>query len=221
MASESSVNKKRGRPKKEKNINSPFAVRLRVLGAGMTHQEIADGVGIARQTIGQFFLGKTQPDIETLYKLAEFFNVSIDYLLCRTDIKSTSPETQDINKYTGLTEEAIEKLNYEVEKAEMATKEREPAPAEASASSDNKCNKRSRSYDSTLLKKCQATLNKVYFNLLDIRGKYYDLNDIIIKQVELFDELEKTYQNAIAIRKEFEEIIKYLRGEDEDDTAGI
>ena len=71
-------NKKRGRPKKQKNMNSPLARRLRELSGTMTHQEIADGVGISRQTIGQFLLGNTQPDTETLCKLADFFKVSTD-----------------------------------------------------------------------------------------------------------------------------------------------
>ncbi|MBS4924795.1 MAG: helix-turn-helix transcriptional regulator [Ruminococcus bicirculans] len=104
-------NKKRGRPKKQKNMNSPLARRLRELSGTMTHQEIADGVGISRQTIGQFLLGNTQPDTETLCKLADFFKVSTDYLLGRTDVKSADTTLQDICKYTGLSEKAITLLS--------------------------------------------------------------------------------------------------------------
>ena len=104
-------NKKRGRPKKQKNMNSPLARRLRELSGAMTHQEIADGVGISRQTIGQFLLGNTQPDTETLCKLADFFKVSTDYLLGRTDVKSADTTLQDICKYTGLSEKAITLLS--------------------------------------------------------------------------------------------------------------
>lgn len=104
-------NKKRGRPKKQKNMNSPLARRLHELGGTMTHQEIADGVGISRQTIGQFLLGNTHPDTETLCKLADFFKVSTDYLLGRTDVKSADTTLQDICKYTGLSEKATTLLS--------------------------------------------------------------------------------------------------------------
>ena len=40
-------NKKRGRPSKIKDEFTPFATRLRSLGENMTHQEIADGVGVS------------------------------------------------------------------------------------------------------------------------------------------------------------------------------
>ena len=106
------VNKKRGRPSKIKDMDTPFATRLRELGDNMTHQEIADGVGVSRQTIGQFMLGNTRPDIDTLGKLADFFNVSTDYLLCRTDIKSTDTTIQDICEYIGCNEMVIEQMKY-------------------------------------------------------------------------------------------------------------
>lgn len=105
------ANKKRGRPSKIKDEFTPFATRLRSLGENMTHQEIADGVGVSRQTIGQFTLGNTRPDIDTLGKLADFFGVSTDYLLCRTDIKSTDTTVQDICEYTELSEFTVDALH--------------------------------------------------------------------------------------------------------------
>lgn len=104
------VNKKRGRPSKIKDMDTPFAIRLRELGENMTHQEIADGVGVSRQTIGQFMLGNTRPDIETLGKLADFFQVSTDYLLCRTEIKNPNEIDINISEQTGLSDESISRL---------------------------------------------------------------------------------------------------------------
>lgn len=103
----------------------------------------------------------------------------------------------------------------------VVTKEREPAPAEASASSKNICTKRSRSYDSTLLKKCQDTWCKVCFNLLDTRELFYDINDSINRQIEILEKVGEMKHEIKAIRKEFDEIMECLKGEDEDDTAGI
>ena len=101
---------KRGRPKKEKNYNSPFAVRLRALIGEKTQNEIAEKLNITRQSIGQWTNGNTTPDIATLCKLASYFNVSTDYLLCRTDVKSLDTNLQSVCDYTGLSEEAVKKL---------------------------------------------------------------------------------------------------------------
>ena len=38
-------------------------------------------IGVAESTISQYETGKREPDFETLLKLGEFFNVSVDYLL--------------------------------------------------------------------------------------------------------------------------------------------
>ena len=47
--------------------------------------------GVSQQTIGSWETNRTSPDLESLSKLAKFFNVSIDYLLGLTNI----PETID------------------------------------------------------------------------------------------------------------------------------
>jgi transcriptional regulator with XRE-family HTH domain len=46
-----------------------------------TQQEIADYLGISRQAYSNYESGKREPDYETLLKLGEYFNCSIDYLL--------------------------------------------------------------------------------------------------------------------------------------------
>lgn len=43
---------------------------------------------ISRSTIAGYETERKEPDYETLKKIADFFNVSIDYLLGRTDIRS-------------------------------------------------------------------------------------------------------------------------------------
>lgn len=101
---------KRGRPKKEKNYNSPFAVRLRELIGEKTQNEIAEELNITRQSIGQWINGNTTPDIATLCKLSDYFDVSADYLLCRTDVKSSNTDLQAVCNYTGLSEIALAKL---------------------------------------------------------------------------------------------------------------
>lgn len=46
----------------------------------LTQQQMADLLGITRQGYGNYESGKRQPDIDTLKKLASFFDVSADYL---------------------------------------------------------------------------------------------------------------------------------------------
>lgn len=47
----------------------------------MTMKELGSVIGVAESTISQYELSRRQPDNETLLKLGEFFEVSVDYLL--------------------------------------------------------------------------------------------------------------------------------------------
>lgn len=46
-----------------------------------TQQEVADYLGISRQAYSNYESGKREPDFETLLKLGEYFDCSLDYLL--------------------------------------------------------------------------------------------------------------------------------------------
>ena len=50
-----------------------------------TQQEIADLLEISRSNYSLYEAGKRIPPIENIEKLADFFKVSVDYLLGRTD----------------------------------------------------------------------------------------------------------------------------------------
>lgn len=50
---------------------------------------------VARATYGAYEQGSRQPDFETLKKLADFFGVSLDYLLGRTNISALTPQEKD------------------------------------------------------------------------------------------------------------------------------
>lgn len=51
------------------------------LGKKATQQQIADYLGVSRQAYCNYENGNRTPDNETLLKLAEFHDVSVDYLL--------------------------------------------------------------------------------------------------------------------------------------------
>ncbi|MBR2612851.1 MAG: helix-turn-helix domain-containing protein [Clostridia bacterium] len=48
--------------------------------------DLAEAIGINQQTISNYETGKTIPDAFVLIKIADFFGVSIDYLLGRVDM---------------------------------------------------------------------------------------------------------------------------------------
>lgn len=65
-----------------------FAERIRNLRSEMdlTQWQLADVLETTQRKISYWELGKTQPDLLTLWKIADFFDVSIDYLLGRKDV---------------------------------------------------------------------------------------------------------------------------------------
>lgn len=87
--------------------NSTFAERLTELrkNSGKKRQEVADDLEISRASLEYYEKGKRKPDTEVLLKLAEYYNVTCDYLL-----KGVKTENVSINKVTGLSDEAIELL---------------------------------------------------------------------------------------------------------------
>lgn len=64
-----------------------FAERLQQLRKekGITQQKIACDLHFTQNSISYFENGKRHPDYRTLILFADYFNVSIDYLLQRTD----------------------------------------------------------------------------------------------------------------------------------------
>lgn len=98
---------------KFKGVQSIFAVRLTELiakgknGKKINQQELATAVGTTRQAISQYASGAIQPNAEKIYKIAEYFDVSADYLLGITSAPSKSPTIQAMSKYLGLTEKAM------------------------------------------------------------------------------------------------------------------
>lgn len=51
----------------------------------LSQYEIAERLGFSRGQYANYEQGTREPDFETLQKLADFFEVSTDYLLGRTD----------------------------------------------------------------------------------------------------------------------------------------
>ena len=54
---------------------------------GATQKEIADFIGCSSLVYSRYEREVREPDIDALCKLADYFNVTVDYIVCRTDKK--------------------------------------------------------------------------------------------------------------------------------------
>lgn len=55
---------------------------------GLMQKEVADRTGINVVTLSGYEIAKSEPNMEALVRLAEVYNVSLDYLMCRTNEES-------------------------------------------------------------------------------------------------------------------------------------
>jgi transcriptional regulator with XRE-family HTH domain len=56
----------------------------------LTQFHLGEKIGVAESTISLYESGKREPDIATLNNIADFFGVSIDYLLGRENLSTSS-----------------------------------------------------------------------------------------------------------------------------------
>lgn len=64
-----------------------FSERLKELrlSKGLTMEQLSKEIETTRGTIGNFENGNKKPSLDMLIKIANYFDVSIDYLVGRTD----------------------------------------------------------------------------------------------------------------------------------------
>ncbi|WP_332648798.1 helix-turn-helix domain-containing protein [Lysinibacillus sp. 54212] len=94
-----------------------FGTRLKGLRKykKLTQQQVAAAIQVKQSTISYYEKDKKQPELQTLEKLADFFGVSIDYLLLRTD----NPEEYTANEKAFI--ESVE-ADLDVTAAELRKK---------------------------------------------------------------------------------------------------
>jgi len=52
---------------------------------GISQQRLATDLNTTQNTISRYETGEREPGIDELIKIADYFNVSVDYLIGRTD----------------------------------------------------------------------------------------------------------------------------------------
>ena len=76
---------------------------------GLKQEELAQKVSVSPSAIGMYETNKREPNNEIILKLAEFFNVSTDYLLGKSDIRN--PDKIDESKLNVAFESGYDGLN--------------------------------------------------------------------------------------------------------------
>lgn len=62
----------------------------------ITQAELGAKIGVSGATVNRYEQGKREPDIDTLEKIADFFDVTLDYLTGRTDIPGYPTHLKDL-----------------------------------------------------------------------------------------------------------------------------
>lgn len=99
---------------------------------GETQQQLADAIGITRQTLARYEISMRTMNTDILRNLAQHFGVSSDYILGLSDVRSTDQDMKTACEVTGLSQRAVENI------AEIANM-----------------------YDTTLIKQCGLKANPV------------------------------------------------------------
>ena len=97
-----------------------FAGRLNdlVLKRGIQKKDCAAAIGVTKSAFSQFTTKKAVPSFDTLIFLADYFGVSIDYLVGRSDDPRVSPASKE--------EVLLLQLPDELLPAYQAAKEKNP-----------------------------------------------------------------------------------------------
>lgn len=103
----------------------------------MTQEELGKVVRQSKSNISKYERKALEPSLETIKKLAEYFNVSVDYLLGISDIPDISNPPKPIED--GLSQDNIEELKKYAELLklkQMAEKNKELQSDESSSASN-------------------------------------------------------------------------------------
>lgn len=101
-----------------------FGERLRSLRIEnkLTQEELGNKLNLTKANISKYETGRLEPNIETINNLANFFNVSIDYLLANTNVRNPYRTENDMPTkayhnldQSGLSDEDIKKVEEYIE----------------------------------------------------------------------------------------------------------
>ncbi len=93
---------------------------------GLTQEDLANKIGISRASLSHYEKNRREPDYATMTKLADFFHVSVDYLLGRTSepTQVTDIAVRDFSENLELSDEQLlEKFSFTVDGRKLTPEE--------------------------------------------------------------------------------------------------
>lgn len=84
----------------------------------LEQKELAKILNVHKGTVSNWENNKRTPDKETLSKISDFFNVTIDYLLCATDERNKKELSHD-EELAVLLIDTLKKDGYEITKDDI------------------------------------------------------------------------------------------------------
>mgnify|MGYP001033813528 CR=1 FL=1 len=76
----------------------------------LTQEELAKHLSISRASLSHYEKNRRMPDYETLNKMADFFDVTVDYLIGRTDDPSPALNNDPVKLFENSLELSDEKI---------------------------------------------------------------------------------------------------------------
>lgn len=80
--------------------------------SGKTLREIARESGIGPSQLSAYQSGTNEPNMSTLLKLSNYFNVSVDFLVGKDTAVTRETKIGYMRDFTGLTKAAVQKLDH-------------------------------------------------------------------------------------------------------------
>ncbi len=62
---------------------------------GISQQALADAIGVSQPSINKYENHNIEPDIETLRRMADYFDTSVDFIVGHTDIRRKLEPTDE------------------------------------------------------------------------------------------------------------------------------
>ncbi|WP_438447715.1 helix-turn-helix domain-containing protein [Gorillibacterium sp. sgz5001074] len=93
---------------------------------GLTQEDLASKIGISRASLSHYEKSRRDPDYTILTKLADYFKVSIDYLLGRTEDPSNISDlgVREFTEHMELSDEQIlDKFAFTVDGRKLTPEE--------------------------------------------------------------------------------------------------
>lgn len=90
-----------------KSLVFPERLRKLIASANVTQKQLANAVGVKPQSISQYLDGASCPSYAVLIAIADFFHVSTDYLVGRSDVSTDDMSIAAIGKALGISEKAV------------------------------------------------------------------------------------------------------------------